>query len=248
MSFRLDGMDEAAVASFCVVPRVVLLDEVSSTMDEAHCLAESGAPNGTVVIANRQLAGRGRFGRRWTSEPGLGLWMTVLRRDVEVTGLDVLSLRIGLRLAAVLDPFSDERVTVKWPNDLLVRRKKLAGILVEARWREAAIEWAAIGIGVNLIAPADQPGAIGLRTGTRRIDLVRAIIGQVAEACMVPGEFADHELMAFSSRDAAAGELLSEPGRGRAAGVTSNGALIVETPAGRELFRRGSLVFASEAG
>ena len=248
MTFRLDGMDEAAVASCCVAPRVALFSEVASTMDEAHRLAVAGAPSGTVVIADRQLAGRGRLGRTWTSEAGLGLWMTILNRQVERTGLDVLSLRIGLRLATVFDQFSDAPVTLKWPNDLLVERRKLAGILVEARWRESAIEWAAIGVGVNIVAPADQPFATGLRAGTRRIELLRAVVGQVNEACMVPGEFTADELVAFSARDAARGQQLTEPARGRAGGVTRNGALIVETSAGTELFRRGSLVFASEEG
>lgn len=248
MTFRLDGMDEAAVASYCAAPRVALFAEVNSTMDEAHRFAEAGAPGGTVVIADRQLAGRGRFGRTWTSEAGLGLWMSVLNRDVEQTGLDVLSLRIGLRLAAVLDQFSDGPVTLKWPNDLLVDRCKLAGILVEARWRGAAIEWAVIGVGINIVAPADQPFATGLRAGTRRIDLVRAVVGQVSEACVVPGELTADELVAFSARDAARGRQVKEPAAGRARGVTGNGALIVETSAGTELFRQGSLVFASEEG
>ena len=247
MTFRLDGMDEAAVAAFCVAPRVVLRSEVASTMDEAHRLAEAGAPGGTVVIADRQLAGRGRFGRRWTSEPGLGLWMTVLHRDVEISGLDVLSLRIGLRLASALDAFANGRVMLKWPNDLLVGRQKLAGILVEARWRESSIEWAAIGVGVNIVPPADQPEAAGLRSGTRRIDLLRALIGQVMQAGLVVGGLTDAEMVAFSSRDAARGQLLSQPAAGCAGGITATGALIVETPAGDELFRRGSLVFAGEA-
>ena len=248
MTFRLDGMDEAAVASFCAAPRVALFPEVVSTMDEAHRLAEAGAPGGTVVIADRQLAGRGRFGRTWTSEAGLGLWMTILNREVERTGLDVLSLRIGLRLATVFDQFSDGPVTLKWPNDLLIGRRKLAGILVETRWRGAAIEWAAIGVGINIVAPADQPFATGLRVGTRRIDLVRAVVGQVNEACVVAGELTVDELVSFSARDAARGRQLQEPAAGRAGGVAGNGALIVQTAAGTELFRQGSLVFASEEG
>lgn len=248
MSFRLDGMDEAAVAAYCAAPRVALYSEVTSTMDDAHRLAEFGATSGTAVIADRQTAGRGRFGRKWTSESGLGLWMTVIQRGVEASGLDVLSLRIGLRVAPVLDQFADGRVMLKWPNDLLVERKKLAGILVEARWRESAVEWVAVGIGVNVITPADQTGATGLRAGTRRIDLVRALIGHIRDACDQPGDLTPDEMVAFSHRDVAVGEMLSSPTSGRACGITTNGALVVETAAGRELFRRGSLVFASEAG
>ena len=101
---------------------------------------------------------------------------------------------------------------------------------------------------MNVIAPADQPGAAGLRTGTRRIDLARAVIGHIRDACDQPGELTPDEMVAFSNRDVAVGEILSSPASGRAAGITTNGALVVDTAAGRELFRRGSLVFASEAG
>lgn len=248
MTVRLDGLDDAAVALYCAVPRVALFAEIGSTMDEVHRLAEGGAPSGTVVVADRQLAGRGRFGRTWTSQAGLGLWMTMLHRAVEHSGMDVLSLRIGLRLATVLDQFSDGLVTLKWPNDLLVEQRKLAGILVEARWRESAIEWAAIGVGVNIVAPADQPLAIGLRAGTRRLELLRAVVAQVNAACTVPGELSPEELVAFSRRDAARGRQLAEPARGVASGVAPCGALLVETSAGMERCRRGSLVFASEEG
>ena len=204
--------------------------------------------SGTVVLADRQTAGRGRSGRTWTSEPGLGLWMTVLHRPVDVSGFDVLSLRIGLLVAPVLDRFADGRVTLKWPNDVLIERRKLAGLLVEARWRESSLEWVAIGIGVNVVAPPGQPMATGLRSGTRRSDLVRELVGPIREACATAGVLTGDEMVAFSARDAARGKRLAEPAQGRAGGITNTGALIVETATGAELFRRGSLVFASEEG
>ncbi|HXD23869.1 MAG TPA: biotin--[acetyl-CoA-carboxylase] ligase, partial [Gemmatimonadaceae bacterium] len=164
----IDGMDADAMAGALSVPRAVLMSSVNSTMDEVHRLASEGAPAGTVVIADEQTAGRGRGGRRWTSRPGQGLWMTLLERPGTVSGLDVLSLRIGLHAAPVLDLFSSERVQIKWPNDLYVGSRKLAGILVEARWRDQKTDWVAIGIGVNVVAPPDLETAVGLLAGTRR--------------------------------------------------------------------------------
>jgi BirA family biotin operon repressor/biotin-[acetyl-CoA-carboxylase] ligase len=246
VTIQVDGLNEATLAALAGVPRVVLFDEVASTMDETHRLAEQGAESGTVVIANRQSAGRGRFGRKWTAEAGHGLWITCLERHVETTGLDVLSLRIGLALAPALDACAGARVAIKWPNDLLVHRRKLAGILVEARWRESKVEWVAIGVGVNFLVPPGQQGAAGLAAGTRRADLIRAVVAAVRGACMVGGELTADEMVAFSARDAARDELLAEPAAGRARGITTSGALVVETHTGTEQFRRGSLVFASE--
>lgn len=244
----IDGLDAMALATLAGVPRVALCDLVSSTMDEANDLAEQDALSGTVVIAERQSDGRGRFGRRWSSEPGMGLWMTLLEREVEPSGLGVLSLRVGLAIAPVLDRFVDAgvQVSIKWPNDLLVNRRKLAGVLIEARWRESTLEWVTIGIGVNLIVPLDQPAATALVEGTRRSDLFRAIVAPVRAACAASGQLTQAELLEFSARDAASNQLLAEPTVGRARGITSTGALLVETSMETVQCRRGSLVFASE--
>src|SRR5690606_9256508 len=77
-------------------------------------------------------------------------------------GLDVLSLRIGLRLAPVLERWTPTPVRLKWPNDLLVDDRKLGGILVEARWRGERLDWVAIGLGINLAPPADATEIAGL--------------------------------------------------------------------------------------
>lgn len=243
----LDGLDAVAVAKLIGAARVEHFERTASTMDEAHRLAESGAPSGTVVVADEQISGRGRHGRRWSSGSGGGLWVTTLHRGVPVTALDVLSIRVGIALAAALDGFAGEMVKVKWPNDLLLARGKLAGILVEARWRDIAVEWVAVGIGINLIVPTDRSDAAALSPGARRIDVLRAIFPAVMQACLIPGDLSEGELAAFTERDAARDVALIEPAMGIARGITANGALVVETQAGRELFRRGSLVRASEA-
>ncbi|MDA1081432.1 MAG: biotin--[acetyl-CoA-carboxylase] ligase [Gemmatimonadetes bacterium] len=246
MTVLVDGLDAVALAAHVGAPRMVVHHTVGSTMDEAHRLAQSGPESGTVVVAEHQFAGRGRFGRRWISDPGRGLWATSIHRGIDTNALDVLSIRIGLCLATALDRFAEGRVTLKWPNDLFSQGRKLGGVLVEARWREAKLEWVAVGVGINLVPPADQPRGIGLRAGVLRSELLRAVVGPVAEACASVGELTDEELRLYAVRDMLRDARLTEPAVGVARGITANGALVVETASGRELFRRGSIVLAPE--
>ena len=238
--------DDPALAAHIGALRVVYFESIASTMDEAHRLAESGAESGTLVLADEQLAGRGRLGRRWTSGRGAGIWATSIHRGVPVSALDVLSIRIGLALAPALDPFAPGPVSLKWPNDLLVRRQKLGGILVEARWRDVTVEWVAVGIGINLQAPQGRDDAVALAGGTARRDVLHAIFPVVVAACLTGGELSSDELASYAGRDSARDVRLVEPAAGLARGITPNGALVVETAQGRELFRRGSLVRAPE--
>src|SRR5258706_5650563 len=150
------------------LPRVELLESTTSTLDVAHRIAAKGAPSGTLVIANEQTAGRGRGGKTWQSSPGAGLWLTLIERPGDTSGLGVLSLRVGLAAAQALDRFASEPIRLQWPNDLYIDSGKLGGVLVEARWREQAVEWVAIGLGVNVNAPANLEGAAGLEAGIER--------------------------------------------------------------------------------
>jgi len=246
------GLDDAsalaaALAAALGVPRVALFSTVTSTMDEAHRLAEQGAPGGTVVLADEQTAGRGRTGRRWVSKPNDGLWMTLLERPASPSGLDVLSLRLGLRLAPVLESFAGTAVQVKWPNDLyLDGARKLCGILVEARWRDERIEWVAVGIGVNIRAPVDMPHSAGLQPATRRLDLLGALVPEIRNAVRVGGPLTREELTEFAARDLSVGRRCSQPAVGVVRGITADGALEVEGDAGVVHCRRGSLVFEGD--
>ena len=154
-----DAVTESELGRRLDVPRVALYDTVESTMDVAHELAERGAPAGSLVLANTQRAGRGRGGRRWLSAPGSGIWMTLVERPNDPQALEVLSLRVGIRAARALDRFAPAPIGLKWPNDLYLLGGKLGGILVETRWREGRPDWVAIGLGLNVVAPPDVPGA-----------------------------------------------------------------------------------------
>jgi biotin-[acetyl-CoA-carboxylase] ligase BirA-like protein len=244
---RVGEFDAAALAHAIGAPLVEVHQSLGSTMDRAHELAQGGAADGTVVLAEEQRTGRGRMGRHWKSGTGEGLWLTSIHREVPLNGLDVLSLRIGLGIAAALDSFAAAPVRVKWPNDLLLGRLKLGGILVEARWRDTAIEWVAIGIGINLVAPVGQEGATGLGPSARRSDLLRAIFPAVRAASSATGDLSAAEMHAWAERDALLDVGLLEPARGVARGITPNGALVVETVKGRETFRRGTVIRAPEA-
>ena len=241
----IDGMNADALASALSVPRVVLLATVTSTMDEAHRLAAEGAPGGTLVIADEQTAGRGRAGKRWSSEHERGLWMTLIERPGTASGLDVLSLRLGLHAAPVLELFSHARVQLKWPNDLYSDSRKLAGVLVEARWREQQAEWVAIGIGVNIVSPADVRTGIGLLPGTRRSTLVLALLPALRAAAAARGPLTVQELAEFDRRDYARDRPCVQPAVGIANGITSDGALIITGEHGISHFRAGSLELAT---
>lgn len=202
-------------------------------MDVAHALGAAGAPAGTVVVADAQTAGRGRAGRAWASAAGAGVWATVVERPDDVAALPVLSLRVGLALADALDAYAAGPIAVKWPNDLLVGGRKVAGILVEARWREGAPEWVAVGVGVNRTPPAALAEATGLGADVARRDVLAAVVASVRAAARARGGLSEGELGRFAARDAVRGRRVLDPVPGRAAGVDASGALLVRTDAGR---------------
>jgi len=224
------------------LPRVELLESTTSTLDVAHRLAARGAPAGTLVIANEQTAGRGRGGKSWQSSPGAGLWLTLIERPSDSSGLGVLSLRVGLAAAEALDRFAPEPIRLKWPNDLYIDQGKLGGILVEARWREQAVEWVAIGLGVNVRAPTNVETAAGLEPGTDRLDVLGDLIPAVLAASRATGPLQADEMEEFYSRDLARGRRCVEPAVGRVAGISPTGELLVALADSVVPFRSGSLV------
>ena len=210
-------------------------------MDEAHALAADGAEAGTLIVADSQAAGRGRNGKRWTSPPR-GVWMTLIERPADSSALDVLSLRIGLAAARALDTFAAEPVRLKWPNDLYVDDAKLAGVLVEARWRGDRLDWVAIGLGVNMDPPPGQSGAAVLEAGTSRTDVIAALLPELRAATAMLGVLTGDEMDEYAARDLARGRLCTEPMRGRVVGIAATGELLVEIADSVARVRSGSLV------
>lgn len=243
-----DGVDVGALARRIGVPAVVAYDAVPSTMDVAHALATDGAPDGTLVLADAQTAGRGRGGRRWQSEAGAGIWLTLIARPSDVAAIEVLSLRLGLAIAGAVEPFADSPVRLKWPNDVHLADGKLAGVLVEARWQDARPAWVAVGVGMNVRPPADQAAAAALRPGTTRAAVLEALVPALRHALAAAGGLSAAERDAFARRDLARGRRVVAPVAGTVRGLSAAGELLVETDGGRMAsFRHGSLVLADPA-
>ena len=240
-----DGVRPDELATILHLPAVVAYESVSSTLDVAHVLGARGALSGTLVLAETQTAGRGRGGKRWTSVPGAGIWLTLVERNVEAAVVELLALRLGLAAASALDAFSDDPVRVKWPNDLYAGGRKLAGILVEARWRDGAPDWVAIGMGINIRLPPDMPNAYALRAGSSRLDVLRGLVPALRGALRGRGVLGSAELVELKRRDLTRGRRIELPGQGTVEGVSELGELLVRTDSGSiDRYRAGSLVFS----
>ncbi len=240
---RLDGLGAVELRALLDVPRVQLFASVSSTLDVANAIAAS-APAGTIIVADEQTAGRGRQGRAWVSPPGAGLWLTLLERPDDPTALEVLSLRCGLYAAEALDALAGATIGVKWPNDLYVGGRKLAGVLIETRWRGASPEWVAIGFGLNVARPPIDT-AVGLAPGTTRRDALLALVPALRRAAAAIGPLTTDELTRWSARDVARGCVVDGPSAGRVDGISPRGELLVRgTDATLTAHRSGTLTFA----
>ena len=131
---------------------LVQLEVTGSTNDHLRELAVRGAPHGTIVLAERQTAGRGRQGRAWTAPPGRALTLSVLVR-VDQRGIELLPLATALAVAEACECVATVECRIKWPNDVWVQERKVAGILIEARPQE---RWAVVGIGLNVNTSATE--------------------------------------------------------------------------------------------
>jgi BirA family biotin operon repressor/biotin-[acetyl-CoA-carboxylase] ligase len=153
--------------------RLIRLAEADSTQSIVRRLAEEGAPDGTVVWALRQSAGRGRLGRRWRSAPG-GLYASwLLRPSFPPARLADFSLACGAAAAAALRGVADAEFAVKPPNDVLARCedgrwRKVCGILCEAAGDSERLHWLAVGIGVNVTNDPPLRRAASLKQLTGR--------------------------------------------------------------------------------
>ena len=138
---------------------LIALDEAGSTNDEAKARAETGAPEGRVVWARQQRAGRGRRGRTWISPPGNLYLSVILRPSCEARSIAQLSFVAALAVHDLVDGLLPGMARCKWPNDILVDGGKVAGVLLEsALGLEGRVDWVVLGIGVNL---ASHPGLEG---------------------------------------------------------------------------------------
>lgn len=166
---------------------IVYYAETDSTNLRAHELGKAGAAEGTVVIADGQTAGRGRLGRQWCSPPGVNLYASVLvRPPVAPRHASQLTFLSAAAVARAVAETGGLQATVKWPNDVLVGGRKLAGLLNELDAETERIHYLVLGIGVNLNMRAEQfpddlrypATSVLLETGARvsRTDFARCLL------------------------------------------------------------------------
>jgi BirA family biotin operon repressor/biotin-[acetyl-CoA-carboxylase] ligase len=229
---------------------LVWYDDIPSTNSEALAMAESGAPEGWTVGAERQSAGRGRQGRVWASPAGAGIYVSIVLRP-PVHAVALLTLAAGVGVADGIQAASGADARVKWPNDVYLGSSpvtgKVAGILAEGGVSGTHVDHVVVGIGIN-VQPAALPPDVARRATSVEGELGRPVDrGAVfAEVCagvwqryrqLVNGDGAG-VLDAWRARGAATLGRRVEWGDGSGAGhgvardVDASGALVVQTPAG----------------
>jgi BirA family biotin operon repressor/biotin-[acetyl-CoA-carboxylase] ligase len=228
-----------------------------------YLLSQAPPPAGRlrVAIADEQTAGRGRQSRQWLSPPGAGLYLSLAYTFARVPPqLPALTLALGVGVIATLESFGAAVFRLKWPNDIIARDGKLGGILTEARSGSGAGVTVVTGVGINVDLPADiqamtdpawsmQPVSLGMllaappSTGQLAGRLIEALVGT-----MLRFELSGFDGFAedWRHRDWLRGRrvVVDAPGgevEGTAAGVDSNGALLLDGPGGRTVVASGSI-------
>jgi BirA family biotin operon repressor/biotin-[acetyl-CoA-carboxylase] ligase len=229
----------AALGALAPYFDVDVVPECDSTNARLLARAEAGAGSGTVIAAERQTAGRGRMGRAWFSAPGDSLTFSLLWRFPRGTQLGGLSLAVGVALADTLRSLGVSGVALKWPNDLLLDGRKLAGVLIELV--SGAPHAAVIGVGLNLRLPADMPEDLRAQAAALEVELSRGelLTRLLAALHEVLNDFTGGGFVALRDRWLAycahmemTVRIISEfsaPTEGRCMGVDVDGALLVET-------------------
>ena len=192
-----------------------------STNERAKALAAAGAPHGTLVTAAEQTAGRGRQGRSWLAQAGAAVLMSVVLRPPP----EALPLAAAVAVAEAVPV----ETAIKWPNDVLVDGRKLAGILVEGRPQEG---WVVLGIGLNVSGIPEEVADIAASLGDADRDEVLAALLERLEARLASP--LEEVLDEWRRRDALHGRQIAwDGGAGVAAGIDADGALLVDTDDGR---------------
>jgi len=236
------------------------LGTVGSTMTEAARWAAAGAPHGAVVVAEHQDAGRGRHGRAWTAAPGESLLFTIVLRPALPSGrLGLIPLAAGLAVAEALDAFG-VKARIKWPNDVRVDGKKLAGVLAEASLAPGG-PLVLLGVGLNVRQRdfpdglADAATSLRLESGDDFAPLaaLAPILARLDAALDRAATAPDSLVAAVEARMERFGAEIDvrDPSRerlivrGRVLGLASDGALRLATDAGETTVHAGEVTLAA---
>ena len=224
--------------------QVQWFEKTDSTMNLASGLAAGGAPAGTVVGADEQTAGRGRRGHTWQSPPGAGLYFSWLCRPaLDASTLSLVTLAAGVGVHRGVKHATGVSTDLKWPNDVVIRGRKIAGILAEGCALGSANQAVIVGVGINLRRAAYPPDVAVRATSLeaelgREVDrgqLLAAVLTDLAEAVGALDRDRDGILRAW--REAAPGAVgtaveWTDPNgkrQGTAAGIDERGALLIRT-------------------
>ncbi len=247
-------MDEQTLRSGLAelpLPAIQYFDNLPSTNDLALAWADQGAPDFSLVAADSQSAGRGRLNRRWVTKGGAALaFSLVLRPSLRETDhLALFSPLAGLAVSLSLEKLFGLRPNIKWPNDVLLSRKKVAGILAEATWAGQSANAVILGIGIN-VAPSSVPPAHELlfpatsveqETGhaVDRISLLRSVLEELLAWRPILGsaEFfqAWENRLAFRGEWVEARQSGNEPLQGQLVRIDRDGNLILRDNTGKEI-------------
>jgi BirA family biotin operon repressor/biotin-[acetyl-CoA-carboxylase] ligase len=240
---------QAALTTQVFGRNLVILPRTGSTNTVAKKLAAQGAPEGTVVVADEQTAGRGRMGRRWSAPPGTCLLCSILfRPDLPLTRAQQLTMVCSMAMADAVVRVAGLHVDLKWPNDLIVQSpnwKKLAGLLTETEVMGEQLKFTVVGIGVNVNVKVETLPSLALDATSilaeteREVDRVTLLVTLLAEiearyARLQAGENPHAE---WSARLATLGQVVDATTStgvhtGIAESVDRDGALLLRTPDG----------------
>jgi BirA family biotin operon repressor/biotin-[acetyl-CoA-carboxylase] ligase len=223
----------------------VHLSVVGSTNDHTRRLALAGAPHGTVVVAEQQTAGRGRQGRAWSAPPGRALTLSALVR-LAAAELEPLPLAVALAVCEACEELAPVRCRIKWPNDVWIDGRKVAGVLIEARPLDG---WAVIGVGLNVNTQREEfpeelresAGSLCIAAGRpfdrdATLDALLARlaqwVGRLAEPAGIASAFRERDVLHGERITWSAGETKHE---GEARGIDDDGSLVVFTDDGERV-------------
>lgn len=237
--------------------KVVYFDETDSTNHQAKRLAEEGWPHGTLVVAGRQKAGRGRRGRAWESPEGTGIFMTLLLRPTFLPKqASMLTIVAALAVAGAVRKLYGLAAEIKWPNDIVLNGKKICGILTEMDTEMDAIHSVVIGIGINVSNEGFQTEASSIATslaleggaGICRVPLIWEVWKQFESyyaAFLQAGDLsqikAEYDAYLVNRNKQVRVLDPKDPFTGIAKGITPQGALIVESETGERLVFSGEV-------
>ena len=222
---------------------------IESTNFQAFRLADEGAPEGTVVIADCQTGGRGRMKREWFSPPSVNLYASlILRPGFQAALSSPLTIMAGVAVARALDSYCPRRVQLKWPNDVLVGNKKVSGILTEIKTCGRKVEFVILGIGVNINMRKDDFGSPLEQTATSLREETGSHISRIEVAGRIFDEIGKYyQLLSTEGMEGIRDLWLDYSGlTGKDVEITFGGEISSGTVAGID--ETGALIIRAESG